>query len=61
MIDASSEETFPASDPSASAQPGSIAQQSYALARRRAGADWLVPVAVGIGALALVMAMRRRR
>ena len=62
IIDGSVEESFPASDPSSSSQPGSIAAQSYAFARRRSReANWIVPLAVGIAVLALVIAMRRRR
>jgi len=62
IIDGSVEESFPASDPSSSSQPGSIAAQSYSFARRRRQeANWIVPLAFGMAAIALVIAMRRRR
>ena len=62
IIDGSVEESFPASDPSSSSQPGSIAAQSYSSARRRGrDADWIVPVAVGMLVLAVVITLRRRR
>jgi len=62
IIDGSVEESFPASDPSSSSQPGSIAAQSYSFAhRRRREANCIVPLALGMAAIALVIAMRRRR
>ena len=62
IIDGSVEESFPASDPSSSSQPGSIAAQSYSFARRSGReADWIVPLALGMAAIALIIAMRRRR
>jgi hypothetical protein len=62
IIDGSVEESFPASDPSASSQPGSIAAQSYTVARQRNRAgDWIVPFAVGVLVVAVAMALRRRR
>ena len=61
IIDGSVEESFPASDPSSSSQPGSIAAQSYGFARRRSEADWIVPLAVGVLLMALLMRPRRRR
>ena len=62
IIDGSVEESFPASDPSSSSQPGSIAAQSYSFARRRSReADWIVPVAVGVIVLAAMIILRRRR
>ena len=48
IIDGSVEESFPASDPSSSSQPGSIAAQ-YTFAKQRSRAsDWIVPFAVGV-------------
>jgi hypothetical protein len=62
IIDGSVEESFPASDPSSSSQPGSIAAQSYAFARRhRREADWIVPLAVGVLVLVVLAKVRRRR
>ena len=61
IIDGSVEESFPASDPSSSSQPGSIAAQSYTFARRHREADWIVPLAVGVLVLVIVMSARRRR
>ena len=62
IIDGSVEESFPASDPSSSSQPGSIASQSYSFARRRSReAEWIVPLAVGAIVLAAMIILRRRR
>jgi hypothetical protein len=62
IIDGSVEESFPASDPSSSSQPGSIAAQSNSFARRRSReADWIVPLAVGGIVLAAMVILRRRR
>ena len=62
MIDGSVEESFPASDPSSSSQPGSIAAQSYTFARQRSReGKWIMPFAVGVLMIAVVMALRRRR
>jgi len=62
IIDGSVEESFPASDPSSSSQPGSIAAQSYTFARRRnREAHWLVPLVVGVLVLAVLTRARRRR
>jgi hypothetical protein len=62
IIDRSVEESFPASDPSSSSQPGSIAAQSYTFARRRSReGDWIVPLAVGMLVVAVALALRRRR
>ncbi|HKU86700.1 MAG TPA: hypothetical protein VJV77_10215 [Casimicrobiaceae bacterium] len=62
IIDGSVEESFPASDPSSSSQPGSIAAQSYSFARQRdREVGWIVPLAVGAIVLTALIVVRRRR
>jgi hypothetical protein len=70
LLDDAIDDTFPASDPVATGQPGSIVNMRYAeqdstrrgrARRARALARWWVPDSVGASALLLVRQARRDR